>query len=167
MPGDKRVSEAFIVYGTTTEVRLHNLGLLLLRLGAGVSLLVLFGLTKLKGGFGFAAGQPWAFVDFNRKLGIPAPVLVAYLQTLNESIGALLVALGLCTRIAAGMLGFAFVAATFYSLRANEDAWLIAAMYALMFSVIALLGSGQLSLDALRFFHSRHGNCRSSDGSGR
>jgi hypothetical protein len=59
-------------------------GLLLLRFGVGLSLAILFGLPKLIAAtFCIHAGQPWPFIDFNRKIGLPAPVLVAYYQSLN------------------------------------------------------------------------------------
>lgn len=124
-------------------------GLLVLRLGAGVSLFLLFGLTKLKAANSFLHTGGWEFVDFNRKVGLPAPVLVAFLQTLNESVGALLVAAGFLTRYAAGSLALGFVAATYLSIRMGEDAWLIALCYVVMFTTLALTGAGKLSIDSL------------------
>ena len=125
-------------------------GLLLLRAGAGLSLCILFGLPKLKAAAHYAQIGQWAFVDFNRKVGLPAPVFMAYFQSLNESLGALLVACGLFTRYAAACLFVSFVVAAWCSQRVGEPAWLMASYFALMFAAIALTGPGKLSLDFAR-----------------
>lgn len=123
-------------------------GLLVLRLGAGLSLCTLFGLHKLKDAAAYLHTGHWQFVDFNRKVGLPAPVLVAYAQSLNESLGALLVACGFLSRYAAGLLFLGFTGAACCSLRAREEAWLMAAYFALMFGAIALTGPGRFSVDS-------------------
>lgn len=125
-------------------------GLLLLRVGLGVSLLLFFGTTKLHDAFAYLRTGRWGFVDFNRRMGLPAPVLVAWLQTANESAGALLVAAGLATRWAAGCLGVGFTVAAGCSLRAKEPAWMTAAYFALMAATLALTGPGRFSIDAGR-----------------
>jgi uncharacterized membrane protein YphA (DoxX/SURF4 family) len=126
-------------------------GLLILRLGAGLTLFVIFGLQKLKAGAAFASGHSWEFVDFNRKIGLPAPVLIAYFQTFNESIGALLVAFGLLTPFAAGSVALGFVAALFCSLKADESV-LLPIYYSFMFASLALTGPGKMSIDYLLLF---------------
>lgn len=130
-------------------IRLYpDAGLLVLRLWAGLSLLFLFGIPKLGDAAHFTfAGAPWSFVAFNQKLGLPAPVLVAYLETLNESLGALLVALGLLARPAAAVVAFGFAVATVCSLIAREEAWLIAAFYCISAATVALAGPGRFSID--------------------
>lgn len=125
-------------------------GLLVLRLGAGLSLCTLFGLPKLKDAAAYLHTGHWQFVDFNRKVGLPAPVLVAYAQSLNESLGALLVACGFLSRYAAGLLFLGFTVAAYCSLRAREEAWLMAAYFALMFGTITLTGPGRFSVDSWR-----------------
>jgi uncharacterized membrane protein YphA (DoxX/SURF4 family) len=124
-------------------------GLLFLRLAAGLSLLLLFGLMKLQATWVFIHTGQWQFVDFNRKVGLPAPVLVAYLQTFNESIGAVAVAAGLVTRYAAAALALGFGVATCCSLRMGESAWLIAGFYCVMFTTLLLTGAGKFSIDYL------------------
>lgn len=124
-----------------------NAGLLVLRLGAGLSLLFLFGLPKVRDAVTYFHTGHWAFVDFNRKVGLPLPVLVACYQTLNESLGALLVACGFFTRIAAASLAAGFAAAAGCSLKAGEAAWLDAALYCVMFASLAVAGPGRFSLD--------------------
>jgi uncharacterized membrane protein YphA (DoxX/SURF4 family) len=124
-------------------------GLLVLRVGAGFSLLLIFGLQKLQAGWAFVHTGQWQFVDFNRKVGLPAPVLVAYVQTLNESLGALLLACGFCTRYAATSLALGFAVATFCSLKAEEPVWMMAAYFCLMFTTLLVTGPGQFSIDYL------------------
>jgi|SRR5579864_3599844 len=127
--------------------RSMDAGLLVLRLGAGVSLLLIFGTAKLHDAWAYLHTGQWQFVDFNRKVGLPAPVMVAYLQTLNESIGALLVACGLLSRYAAAFLALGFAVATFCSLRVGEPAWLSAAYFCMNFFALSLTGPGKFSID--------------------
>ena len=124
-----------------------DVGLLILRLGAGLSLLLLFGWPKLKDANQYLHTGSWMFVDFNRKVGLPLPVFVAFLQTLNESVGALFAAVGFRTRLASGSVALGFVAATYFSVRMREDAWLIAMIYAVMFATVTLTGPGKFSID--------------------
>ena len=131
------------------RITASDAGLLVLRLGAGVSLFLLFGLTKLRDANSFLHTGAWQFVNFNRKAGLPAPVLIAFLQTFNESAGALLVVAGFLTRYAAGSIALGFIVATYLSVRMGEDAWLIALFYAVMFTTLALTGAGTLSIDYL------------------
>lgn len=124
-------------------------GLLVLRLGVGISLCVLFGLPKLKDAAAYLHTGRWQFVDFNRKVGLPEPVLVAYTQSLNESLGALLVAAGFLSRYAAGLLFLGFTVAAYCSVRAREEAWLMAAYFALVFGTLMLTGPGRFSIDSM------------------
>jgi putative oxidoreductase len=140
-----------------TDERLSDAGLLLLRIGSALSLAVLFGLPKLSAAVAHIhSGQPWPFIDFNRKLGLPAPVLVAYYQSLNESLIALLVVCGFYTRLAALSLAVGFAAATACSLKVGEPSWLAAAYYCLMFATILLTGPGEFSIDHLLKSRAKH-----------
>lgn len=147
------ISPANLPMSTTNTPKSGTLGidagLLFLRLAAGLSLLLLFGLTKLRDTSAYLHTGQWQFVDFNRKVGLPAPVLVAYLQTLNESIGAFLLAAGVVTRYVAAALAFGFGVAAACSLRMGEQAWLIAAFYCVMFATLLLTGPGKFSIDHL------------------
>lgn len=134
---------------TTADSKMIDVGLLLLRAGVGLSLCLLFGLTKLKDAAHYLHTGQWSFVDFNRKVGLPLPVVFAFLQTMNESFVALMVACGLWTRYAAASLLVGFTAAACCSLKMHEGAWLIAAYVALMFATIALTGPGRFSIDSL------------------
>ena len=124
-------------------------GLLLLRIGIALPLFLLFGLQKLQAGWAFLHTGQWEFVEFNRKIGLPAPVLIAWFQALNESLVALLLACGLFSRYAAAALAIGFAGATACSLKASEPAWMTAAFFFVVFASLLLTGPGNLSLDAL------------------
>jgi uncharacterized membrane protein YphA (DoxX/SURF4 family) len=83
------------------------------------------------------------------KWDCPAPALVAFLQTLNESIGALLLACGYLTRFAAASLAFGYAVATYCSLKAAEAAWMMAGYFCIMFTTLLLAGPGIFSIDYL------------------
>src|SRR4029453_9502804 len=70
-----------------------NLGLLFLRLVAGISLATAHGLGKLPPSEGFIKGVG--------ERGFPAPVIFSWGAALSEALGGSLVALGLFTRPAA------------------------------------------------------------------
>lgn len=55
-----------------------DVGLLVLRIGAGLSSCWFFGVDKVKAAALFPSTEHWPLVDFNRRMGIPAPVLAAY-----------------------------------------------------------------------------------------
>jgi uncharacterized membrane protein YphA (DoxX/SURF4 family) len=110
-------------------------------------MLLIFGWPKLRGAWAFVHTGQWAFVDFNRRVGLPFPVFSAVVQTLNESVATVLVAGGLFSRVAAAALGFGFAVATACSLHAGEDASLLAAYFSLIFTTLCLTGPGEFALD--------------------
>jgi putative oxidoreductase len=119
-----------------------SLGLLILRLGTGVTMALMHGLPKVGRLFGSA---PIKFAD---PFGIGAPLSLA-LASFGEFVCGLLVALGLFTRAAAVPLAFTMVVAAFYA--HAGDPW-NKREPAFMFLVpsLALLftGPGRYSLDA-------------------
>jgi uncharacterized membrane protein YphA (DoxX/SURF4 family) len=129
--------------------------LLLLRLGVGISIVLVFGISKLQGGWASLHTGQWPFADFNRKLGLPTPVLVAWLQTLNESLGALFLASGFLTRYAATALAFGFAVATYCSFKVHEPSWILAAYFWLIFTSLLLAGPGRFSIDSLLYSRSQ------------
>ena len=128
-----------------------NLGLLLLRV-AGLLLAFTFGRQKL--GWYLTVWQSGesmrgvGLAPLISSLGFPAPFLLAIWETLNESIGALLVGCGLLTRVIAASAALGMVGALYASLQLKED-WLRAVLYLIIFSALALTGAGELSLDHL------------------
>ena len=135
----------------------NDLGLLFLRLGVGVSMIAFFGLTKIRDASAFLHTGQWSFVDFNRKVGLPLPVLIAFAQTANETLVALLLALGLGGRMPGLLLFIGFVAATACSMKAQES-WLLPGYFALIFGTLALTGPGRLTLDSLLKWRARAGS---------
>lgn len=130
------------------ESKWLNLALLGLRLGVGAGLLLLHG--SVKAGqvvHYFHTGEEWPFVSLVASLGFPAPLAFALLATVAESVGAILLAVGLVTRPAALGIAFTLITAAVYHLRLNESAEL-AALYALVAICLVLSGPGRYSIDA-------------------
>ena len=126
-----------------------DIGLLVLRIGSGLSLFLVFAILKLKDSEAyFVNGQPWPFVQFMRGINFPAPVLSSVVQTLNESICGLLIACGLMTRISGALLAFGFLVAFFCSMKAKGDV-IVPGYFVVMFATLALTGPGRFSIDHL------------------
>ena len=119
-----------------------NVGLVILRVFIGGALLT-HGWGKMFGGLG-------GFIDGVAKMGFPAPTLLGFLAAFAESIGAILLAVGLLTRpaaflIAATMAGAALKVHAGQGFAAQEAAWL----YFVPALFFLLKGAGKWSLDAL------------------
>jgi putative oxidoreductase len=118
-----------------------DLGLLVLRLGFGLSL-----------AFGHGLGKALNLEKFMRSVarhGFPAPELMGPLAMLSELVGGVLLALGLYTRpaaifVVATMLGAAFIAHGGDPFSQKERAL----AYALVAAVVFVTGPGRHSLDA-------------------
>ena len=83
-----------------------DLGLLTLRLGIGGMLLGLHGWARLVKAFGYLfLGQQWTFIGLVQRMGFPVPVVFAVASALAESVGAVLLILGLGTRWATLAIG--------------------------------------------------------------
>ena len=131
---------------------LTDWGLLVLRLGAGVVFLA-HGLLKVRspGGAGGLAG--WL-----KQMGVPAPGLLAWVVIVLETAGAILLMLGLGTRILA--LGFAIdmLVALFLVKRKVMKVGFVGTQgtgwemdFAMLIQSVALMlmGGGRFGLDAL------------------
>lgn len=133
-----------------------NGGLLILRIGSGLSLAILHGLPKVGEFASFCQGHPWGFVDLIRSMGFPFPAFFAVLATLGESLCAAFVACGVFTRAAATAVTLTMFIAMYTDVRTGtsiESAYL----YAVPFVTIALTGPGTLAMDRLlkKNFHWR------------
>jgi len=104
-----------------------DVALLVLRLGAGLSLFLFFGWQKLHDASAYLHTGQWSFVDFDRKVGLPFP--------------------GLFSRFCAACLTVGFAVATYCSLKTAEPAWMMAAYFCLMFLLLWLADPGRYSLD--------------------
>lgn len=121
---------------------MQDLGLLLLRVFAGLSLALAHGLGKLPPSERFVAGVV--------EMGFPAAPLFAWAAGLSETVGGLLLALGLLTRPAAFFVLVTMLVATF--VRQAGDPYLereLALLFAFVATQFLLAGPGRLSLDAL------------------
>lgn len=115
-------------------------GLLCLRVFAGLSLALAHGLGKLPPSERFLAGVV--------EMGFPLPWLFAWAAGLSESLGGLLLALGLLTRPSAFFILATMSVAAF--VRQAGDPFLereLAFLYAVVAIHFLLTGPGRLSLD--------------------
>ena len=142
--------------------RARDLGLLTLRL-SGLLLLGYHGWGKLSA---LATGGGERFVQGVTELGFPAPIVFAWAAALAESVGGVLLAAGLFTRVAAAAAAFTMAVAAFVRHHALDqalnalgiravsaeqlEAWgkpELALVYLLIFLGILLLGPGRYALD--------------------
>jgi putative oxidoreductase len=128
---------------------MQPIGLLALRLGFASLLFGFHGWTRLGRAIGFAFhGQPWTFVGLVGRLGFPMPAFFAVLSATAESVGALLVAVGLFTRWASAIIAINMAVALFNE-ASKGDPLELPALYLLGAVAILLLGPGQWSLDGV------------------
>jgi putative oxidoreductase len=140
-----------------------DVALFILRL-SGFGLLVVHGWGKLVS----LAGGNTGFADAVGRLGFPMPLAFAWAAALGETLGGLLVGLGLFTRFAAPVCAFTMAVAAFAMHQAHKHllvklgllsaspetvkAWgspEMALLYLACFVAVALLGAGRFSLDHL------------------
>ena len=131
------------------RTKLLDSGLLALRLGIGFGLLWLHGRAKLGSASAyFLSAQKWDFVNVVASLGFPAPAAFAVAAALAESVGALLLAVGLLARPAGAAVAFTMAVAISLHLRGGQTPEL-ALLYLLPAVSLALSGPGRYSLDYL------------------
>lgn len=128
-----------------------NLGLFVVRVGVGGLLAVGHGYGKMFGG-GFGPGE--ALVGGLEQLGVPAPLLSAWLTTIAEFVGASLLALGLFTRPAALMVAINMAVAAFVGHQHDPvfgapPSKELALLYLLPSVMLLFTGAGRISIDAL------------------
>ena len=124
-------------------------GLAILRVVLGIAMIV-HGWSKLSGGVGGVAG-------FFGSIGIPAPGLMAWVVTIVELVGGILLVVGFLTQIAGilialDMLGailFAFLlrGAPLIAENGQQISWEKEAVFAAAALCIALAGPGAWSVD--------------------
>jgi putative oxidoreductase len=95
-----------------------------------------------------------------QSLGFPAPVLLAWIVTLLELVGGLMVAVGLFSRVAAALIALEMLITGVYVKLIKAGVGFIAPgdqpgagaevdfLYLVSFLVVAVLGPGRYSLDA-------------------
>jgi uncharacterized membrane protein YphA (DoxX/SURF4 family) len=121
-------------------------GLLVLRLGY-VSLLIWFhGWVRFFHAYHYAIqGQAWTFVGVVERLGFPRPGVFAVLSALSESVGAVLLGLGIVPRLASAIIAFNMAVAV-YSEAGKGDPWELPALYLLGAVVLTITGPGAMTL---------------------
>ncbi len=130
-----------------------NIGLAILRVGLGV-LMLPFGLQKM---FGYFGGFGYdATIGYFATSGIPA--WLGFLIILAESLGAIIIILGLLTRFAAGSLFvimtascffIAHMGGTFMPSMTSPMSYVFNIVFAVGFLALTVSGAGSFSIDRL------------------
>jgi putative oxidoreductase len=127
-------------------------GLLVLRLGVGLMMLIGHGLPKLRT---FAEKKDAFYVPDFLPLSLMSPPVSLMAIIVAEVLFSAFLVLGLMTRLSAFVLGFAMVVAAFGRhatdpfFFAGGPAKELALMYLLIYLVLLLAGSGKWSLDSV------------------
>ncbi|WP_412061434.1 DoxX family protein [Rubrivirga sp. IMCC45206] len=116
-----------------------DLGLLALRVGAGLLLAFAHGLGKLPPSEGFISGTA--------EMGFPLPALFAWAAGLSEFVGGLLLAVGLATRPAAVFVAITMAVAFFGQHGASVGEGEKALIFLVIVVALGFAGPGRYSLD--------------------
>ncbi|WP_022836318.1 DoxX family protein [Salisaeta longa] len=122
-----------------------DLGLLVLRVGAGLYLALGHGLGKITGGT-----EAWAQVGGATALiGLDfAPAFWGFLAAIAEFAGSLLVVIGLAARPASLLVVLTMGMAMLMHLMTGNGSPEMAVLYLLAFAVVLIAGPGKYSVDA-------------------
>lgn len=131
--------------------RLEDCGLLFLRIAIGCMLLGVHGWARLVKAFSYLfLGQPWTFIALVQRMGFPMPTVFAVASALAESVGAVLLILGLGTRWAAAVIGINLAVAVGLELSKHSAAIELPTVYLIAIVTIGIAGAGKYSLDNRR-----------------
>jgi putative oxidoreductase len=134
--------KCFLFNGQFYQSLSTNLGLLLLRLGAGLTMTFAHGVNKLP------PSEP--FIKMIANLGFPLPVFFAWAAGISEFIGGIALACGLLTRIWGAFLSMTmFVAVVIYHAEDPFAKQELGFMYLIVSLTLCLTGPGKFSLDYL------------------
>ncbi len=114
-------------------------------------IILVHGLGKLLG-IGPAASSVSGFAGFLASLGVPFPELMAWVVTLVETVGALMIIMGLFTRYAAVLVAIDMAAATWLvhipvGFAPNDGGFAYTLLLGLVAIGLVLSGPGRLALD--------------------
>ena len=137
-----KLQQAYATFVTFLN-KLKSLPLLLIRL---VLVVGFFGPAKMK------LGNISGIIDWFGSMGMPFPTLNAYLATATESLGVVLLFLGLGTRIISIPLIITMIVAIVTvhlpnGFEAGENGFEIPLYYAIMLFTLVVYGGGKCSLD--------------------
>ena len=122
-------------------VRNPDLGLLIFRLFVGLSMAFAHGLGKLP--------PPPQLVEGLTAMGLPMPGIMSWLVALAEFGGGLMIAIGLCTRFGAAIVGVTMLGAAFVVHAADPFKVKELAFFYLVSCVLLIFtGAGRYSLDS-------------------
>jgi putative oxidoreductase len=145
---DSRVTAGETTSPDQRERSRIDIALLVLRLGIATLMFALHGWARLIRAFHYSVfGADWPFVDVVAGLGFPAAGLFAVASALSESIGALLVGIGLFTRSAAALLVMDMVVALYNEISGGDPIEL-PALYLIAAVAVMIAGPGRYSVDA-------------------
>jgi putative oxidoreductase len=99
---------------------------------------------------GLMMGHPWPFVNVVQRMGLPAPSVLSVASALAESIGAVLLVLGLFTRWAALVVAINMAVAVWLKVSQGGSEAELPALYLIAVLAILMAGPGGYSLDARR-----------------
>lgn len=126
-------------------------GHFILRAAAGLMIFYIHGWHKLQGGIAYLQhGTTWKLAEEVAEMHFPAPVPSAFMATIVQFVCALLLAVGLFTRVNAALLAVTLSVAILQNVLANRDPQL-AALYVLVIVSLVFLGGGRFSIDARLF----------------
>lgn len=142
---------------TTTTVSGSNMNILLTRVALGVVILV-HGVGKLLG-MGPAATGPGipGFEGFLVSLGVPSPLVFAWIVALVETLGGLAILLGFLTRLAAILIAVDMATAAYLvhlpnGFVATDGGYeLVLVLFILSLSLLISGDGGRLSLERMVF----------------
>jgi putative oxidoreductase len=133
----------------TQASKFQDWGFLILRLSVAVMLATFHGWGKFTGATAYIfGGQEWGFPKFVGSIGFPLPTFFAVSAAFAEFLGCLLLALGLFTRYAAGLVAITMSVAVFYHLR-TDLGFELAGLYLVSSLFFVFAGPGRYSLDHL------------------
>jgi putative oxidoreductase len=133
---------ADMLFGRALNPRVTDLGLFILRVFTGLALALAHGWGKMPP----AAG----FISRVEGMGMPAPVLFAWLAGLAEFAGGLMLAVGLLTRPTSLVVALHFLVVVFLAHAGDPFGRRELGLFFLVSAVLFLCsGAGRYSLDAL------------------
>ncbi len=135
----------------------EDVGILGLRVAAGSMIAVFHGWHKLTQGLAFLRdGSSWPLLADVEALGLPGPIFGAFAATITQLVGGICVTVGFLTRPAALAIFGSLTVAVFANVAMGDDPQL-AAVYAVMFAALTLIGGGRWSIDAVVFGRGKYG----------